>query len=348
MSENRAFFRDTAERILADTLSQADVDAAGDRILPAALFSAFAENGIFLMLIPEPQGGVGADFDDALGIMRAVGEAAAPGPLLETMLGQALLTRAGLGAVDGTIALAFVDRLEHLAGAGTWASPPRLYDLPWGGVADHVLLVGPAAAGSWVALTRGADWGVTPDEDAASEPRDFLSTDEIAYTSGVIGAPIETLLREAAILRGGQILGALEWAFRRSVEYSGERKQFGREISKFQVIQQMLAELADHTLASRGVTEAAAAAMSGTLVAAARSRLADAADAAITISHQVHGALGFSREYALNLRTRRLMAWRDDFGSVLYWRRTLASSFVGCSREEFWPAVADAGLRSAV
>src|SRR3546814_19784377 len=92
---------------------------------------------------------------------------------------------------------------------------------------------------------------------------------------------------------------------------------------------------------------AAAEGFSATLVGAARSRIGDAADAAITISHQVHGAIGFSREYALNYRTRRLMAWRDDYGSVLFWRRALAGGFIGLSREAFWPGVDDAGLQGS-
>jgi len=110
---------------------------------------------------------------------------------------------------------------------------------------------------------------------------------------------------------------------------------------------QMLAELAGHVLAASGIVEAAAESGSTALVAAARSRVADSADAAITICHQVHGAMGFSLEYALNARTRRLMAWRNDFGSVLYWRRALAANFIGVSRDEFWPAVADAGSAAA-
>jgi acyl-CoA dehydrogenase len=165
-------------------------------------------------------------------------------------------------------------------------------------------------------------------------------------TSAIVG-DYDELLRTAAILRGAQILGAIEWSFRRSVEYAGERKQFGREISKFQAIQQMLAELADHVLASASITEAAAEGLNASLIAATRSRLGDAADATIIITHQVHGAMGFSLEYALNARTRRLMAWRDDYGSVLYWRRALAADFAGLTREGFWPAVSDAGLPTA-
>jgi acyl-CoA dehydrogenase len=108
----------------------------------------------------------------------------------------------------------------------------------------------------------------------------------------------------------------------------------------------MLAELADVTLASSAIVEAASAAFSNVLVAAARSRLGDAADVAITIGHQVHGAVGFSRDYGLNYRTRRLMAWRDDYGSVASWREKLAEGFIGLPGDKVWPTLTDAGLRS--
>ena len=329
MSENRAFFRETVERILADTLDQNAIEATEHRTLPAALYAALAENGVTQMLVPEAAGGIGADLGDAVAILRAIGAAAAPGPLLETMLGNKLLAEAGLGPAEGLIALAFANDDATV-----------LHDIPWGGLADHLLIVSPTG----LRLTSTADWTATPGLDAADEPRDDMSNGP----SG-IAAPFDTsaALRSAAILRAGQILGAVEWTLARSIDYAGERKQFGREISKFQAIQQMLAELAGHMLAGAVLTEAAAESVSQTMIAAARSRLGDAADAAIAIGHQVHGAMGFSREYALNHRTRRLMAWRDDYGSVLEWRRALAGAFTGCTREQFWPAVSDAGLKSA-
>lgn len=336
MSNNRDFFQDTAERILADTLTQADIERTESRTLPGKLYDALAENGITLMLVPEEKGGIGATLSEALVILRAAGDAAAPGPLLETMLGQSLLAKAGIDPVNGLIALAFTDAAD---------GPVTLHDVPWGGIADHVLVVGRNGDAARISLSSGSDWRVTPGMDSAGEPRDTLSAPALPGGLRAIADSYDEMLRTAAILRAGQLLGAIEWTFRRSVEYAGERKQFGREISKFQVIQQMLAELADHVLASAGITEAAAEGFSATLVAAARSRLGDAADAAITISHQVHGAIGYSREYALNHRTRHLMAWRDDFGSVQYWRRSLASNFAGLSRDAFWPAIADAGLQ---
>ncbi|CAN5238199.1 acyl-CoA dehydrogenase family protein [soil metagenome] len=345
MSENRTFFRDTVDRILADTLDKADIDAAEEhRRLPGPLYEALVENGITLMLVPEDQGGIGASVGDATVILRAAGEAAAPGPLLETMLGQLLLAKAGLDLADGLLSLVFVDDLAvPVDGLLTDAA---LHDVPWPEAVAQVLVVARTADGARLLVTQAGDWTVTPVPDAAGEPRDSLTAASIAVTAAAVG-DYDELLRTAAILRGAQILGGIEWSFRRSVEYAGERKQFGREISKFQAVQQMLAELADHVLASASITEAAAEGLNGSLVAAARSRLGDAVDATITITHQVHGAMGFSLEYALNSRTRRLMAWRDDYGSVLYWRRALAGNFAGLTRETFWPAVSDAGLPTA-
>jgi acyl-CoA dehydrogenase len=193
-----------------------------------------------------------------------------------------------------------------------------------------------------VVLTQRADWIVTPGSDAADEPRDMLVSRNLPLTCAEIpGSTYDELFCTAALLRAGQILGAIEWTFRRTVEFAMERKQFGREIGKFQAIQQMLAELADHALASAAITEAAAAEGSKVLIAAARSRLGDAADVAIRIGHQVHGAIGFSREYALNFRTRRLMAWRDDYGSIAYWTERVGERFLGLTRDAVWPLVTD-------
>lgn len=333
MSENRVHFRETAANILADTLVPSDIEAIRERVLPAALSAALIENGVTLMLVPEAQGGVGADIGDAVAILRAAGAAAAPGPLLETLLGNLLLARAGLDPVGGLMTLAFSDE----------AAPAELFDVPWGGLVDHVLVVTPTG----LLLTVATNWTVTPGFDEADEPRDTLRAGAISGVSGTLDLSQREIRLMASILRAGQILGGIEWILTRSIDYAGERRQFGREISKFQVVQQMLAELADHMLASAGMTEAAAESVSETLIAAARSRLGDASDAAVAIGHQVHGALGFSREYALNHRTRRLIAWRDDYGSVLEWRRVLAADFIGCSRDTFWPAVSDAGLATA-
>ncbi len=152
----------------------------------------------------------------------------------------------------------------------------------------------------------------------------------------------DACLRRAGLLRGAQMIGAMGWCLERTTAYTHERKQFGREIGKFQVVQQMVAEMACAVVAARVILDAAVADPDNiSLVAAARSRLGDAVDIVFAHAHQVHGAIGFSYEYVLHFRTRRLMAWRDQYGTVAHWRRTLARGFAGKKADEVWPVMAD-------
>lgn len=334
MSDNREFFRDTVERILDDTVTSGIIEAAEDRQPPQALIAALRDNGILSMLAPEAQGGIDATLAEAVTIVRAAGAAAAPGPLLETLLGQSLMGRAKMMADGAPVSLVLLPKGMARDGIAT------LFDVPWSEAVESILIAVPEGSRTRLICTARTDWLVEPGRDAAGEPRDILRA--IAPNSAEpvdLDIGFDDVLRQAALLRAGQMLGAMEWVFRRSVEYAMERQQFGREIGKFQAVQQMLAILADHVLAATVIVEAAADSSSFVLAAAARSRLADATDAAIAISHQVHGAIGFSREYALNQRTRRLMAWRDDYGSIAFWRRTLGERFAGCQRDAVWPAM---------
>jgi len=307
------------ERILADTVTPAVIEAAERRELPAQVLATLDENGVFDLLVPEAAGGVGATMAEAVAVMRAFGAAAAPGPLLETMLGRALLAEAGLEPGRGPLALAFAN------------DPGALWRVPWGGLVERIVVVGDAGVG----VAVRAEAHVTAGAGPCGEPRDdIVSSRPVALHPIGPGA-----FERAALLRAGQIMGAIGWVFERSADYANERQQFGKEIGKFQAVQQMLAVLADNYLAGSGITEAAAEAGEARLIAAARSRLGEASDRAIEVGHQVHGALGFSREYALNYRTRRLMSWRDEYGGVGFWRARLARMFAGLSREAVWPAV---------
>lgn len=330
--------------VVTRTLSPSDIAAAETGVMPQEFLQALRDTGIVTMLAPQELGGADATPRAGATILRALGAAAAPGPVLELILGQYLLAQTGQPLYPGLVTLVFAQApadSPSLAGRSRWVAPPTFYDVPWAGSVARLLVVLPDGERTQLVASDIAEWHVESGSDAAGEPRDTLRADEVSITVSSLPTSAAATLRLASLLRAAQILGAVEWTLTRSVEYASERKQFGREIGKFQVIQQMLAELAGHTLAAAAITMAAGAHCSEVSVAAARSRLADAADAAIGIGHQVHGALGFSREYALNHRTRRLMAWRDDYGSVLHWRRALAARFVGHSRETFWPSVVD-------
>ena len=82
--------------------------------------------------------------------------------------------------------------------------------------------------------------------------------------------------------------------------------------------------------------DASAAAFS---IAAAKVRAGEAATRAAGIAHQVHGAIGFTREHALHFATRRLWAWREQFGSDAWWAERLGRAAIAGGAAAFWPSL---------
>lgn len=92
-------------------------------------------------------------------------------------------------------------------------------------------------------------------------------------------------------------------------EYAGTRKQFGRLIGGFQIIQSDLAEIETAVIASRLVCYHALSAIdrgerANGLSAMAKRYAVDTCDRAIALSMRIHGAMGLSRELGLEQLAR--------------------------------------------
>ena len=72
-------------------------------------------------------------------------------------------------------------------------------------------------------------------------------------------------------------------------------------------------------------------------IATAKLRAGEAAGRATAIAHEVHGAMGFAREHPLHHATRRLMAWRAEFGAEAVWARRLAAMVIPGGGGGLWP-----------
>ena len=55
---------------------------------------------------------------------------------------------------------------------------------------------------------------------------------------------------------------------------------------------------------------------------------------------RVFGAIGFTEEHVLQRYTRRLWAWRDDFGSESEWAVGLGALIAAGGADRLWPLVA--------
>ena len=161
----------------------------------------------------------------------------------------------------------------------------------------------------------------------------------------IIGAVAErgsdTHFELGAFARSAQIAGALDAALALSVAYVNERQQFGRPLGKFQAVQQSLAtfacEAAAANCAAMGAAQALDRGEAGFEIAAAKLRANRAVEIGTTVAHQVHGAIGFTEEYALHRLTKLLWAWRSEYGNDAHWSRVLGAAVTGRGAERFWP-----------
>jgi acyl-CoA dehydrogenase len=62
----------------------------------------------------------------------------------------------------------------------------------------------------------------------------------------------------------------------------------------------------------------------------------EAATLAAEIAHQVHGAIGFTREYALQVATRRLWSWREEFGGDPEWAAVVGQAACSGGADALW------------
>jgi len=71
--------------------------------------------------------------------------------------------------------------------------------------------------------------------------------------------------------------------------------------------------------------------------------LAEAAGKVANAAHAAFGAMGFTREHQLHYATRRLWAWRDDFGSEVVWQTELGRYVAAKGGRGLWAAIAEHG-----
>jgi acyl-CoA dehydrogenase len=256
------------------------------------------------------------------------------------MLAGRMLIAAGLAVPDGPLTVAPVSSQHHLVLS---ADDKKLYGkvqrVPWGATCPHAVVV---TTGSEVALVRTDMTARAAERNLAGEPRvclEFEGTPVVAATA--LHGAADRLELEGALCRSVQIAGALERILAYSLQYANERVQFGRPIGKFQAVQHMLALLAGHaaaaSAAANAAVEASRVAPGPLAVAAAKARCGEAAGKGAEIAHQVHGAMGYTREHNLHYCTRRLWSWRDEFGNEARWQAWIGHFVVRQGADALWP-----------
>ena len=311
-------FADAARQLLGGECTPAVVRAieAGGLGAPQAeaLWAQIEAAGLADALLDEAEGGAGLGLSQLFGVLEQAGAHALPLPLGDTLLARALLAQAGMARPAGAIALASGERTQD------------------GGLRCALVRGGRVAAS--VLVQAGDGWHLLAVQAAQTTPQALALDAAFAWSpSQMLAAPVVPVAQgldartlQAALL-APQMAGALMHVFQRTLQYANERQQFGRPIGKFQAIQHQLAVMSEHVFAARmaaqlgcsGAGLAADRLPDRLRVATAKARCSEAALAVAEFAHAIHGAIGFTAEYDLQLFTRRLHAWRQTAGSESYW-----------------------------
>jgi alkylation response protein AidB-like acyl-CoA dehydrogenase len=218
--------------------------------------------------------------------------------------------------------------------------------VPYAHVADYVLTVARTGTGATPAdgitlfLVEAKSPGMAIDKlgtIADDHQCEVVFNDVSVPQSQVLGEPgqgwslVERVLQYGAVAKCAEMVGIAQQAFEISLNYAKTRVQFGRPIGSFQAIKHKLANMVIDVDGSRYVTYHAAWLLSeglpaGHEVAVAKAWTSEACRRVVKDGQQVHGGIGYTKEYDLQLYTRRAKAAEIAFDDSDTHREAVATS----------------------
>ena len=292
------------------------------------VWKTIVDLGWLSLLLDEDSGGLGLSVLELCVIAEELGAALVPEPVLAVAAMVPLLADPIRSAVlKGSVIVVPAWREEACS---PWASSQmRVSD---GRISGRKILVASAAAADVFVVTT-IDGPVLVERGAQGFSIELTKTQDGGY-SGTLEmrdtpcAPLtgdaSAAIHELSLAHSAYLLGASERAFEITLDYLRSRKQFGRFIGSFQVLQHRAAEAKIQLALSRAVLDEAVAAVTqgaplkDQLQTAARAiaRVSDTAMLIARESVQMHGAIGITDEHDIGLYCRKILSIYNQFGSA--------------------------------
>lgn len=335
--------------VVLGVLAGESADARIGAVTP--LWRELTAAGLGRATAPEAADGAGLAWRDALPLVIAVGEFAMPVPLAESLAAHALATAAGFALPESSSAPGDAAEGVGLPGAAGFARLVLDGDglvaesVAWGDRIETVVGVDSEGGVRLLSVAQAAREDL---RNQAGETRSRMAWRNAPSAAGSVRA--DSLAGLGAALRAAQLAGAMRRVLAMTVRFAGEREQFGRPIGRFQAVQQQMALMAELVVQATIGAELAFD-CDGPLpdpVRAACAKQVASANAlqCAAIAHAVHGAIGVTEEYDLQLFTRRLRAWAAEWGGAHHWAAVLGRGLLAGRRASVWHAVIDASAGS--
>lgn len=326
-TDEQDMFRDTVRDLLSKRCGPDAVRASWDNEdgrVPG-LWSALADMGVLALRAPEDAGGLGMDEVDLIRILEEAGYAGVPDPLLEhAAVAVPALAEGGADDLLGAAAAGEITCTVALSAGGPYVLAAEAADVV---VVEHegALRAVPAADCRFVGQ---------PSIDQSRR----LATVTVEPGAGTLLEGVDPLLAadRAALGTAAQCVGVARRLLDATVEYVGQRHQFGKPVGSYQAVKHHLADvrlgiefaapLVYRAAWSVARHESMDAQVRSRDVSMAKSMAADAADAACRAALQCHGAIGYTFEYDLQLWLKRGWALAAAYGDARTHRDRVATA----------------------
>jgi len=365
LSEEQEMLRKTARDFLTEKCSKKFVKQMeeSETGYSRELWQEMAELGWIGLAFPGKYGGGDMSSLDLAVLLEEMGRACLPGPFFSTVvLGglpildfgteeqkQEYLPQLIRGEKIFTLALtepgyhnydAYSVTAEAVPDNGNYAVAGTKLFVPDAHIADYLLCVARAKPEDSITmfLTDAKNPGIrcTVLKTMAGDKLCEVLFDQVRVPeANVLGRlnqgwdAVQKTMERAAMGKCCEILGNIQRVLEMTVDYAKERKQFGRPIGSFQVMQHYCADMATDVDSARFCTYQAAWMLSEGLpctreAAVAKAWIGEAAERVFALAHQIHGAIGVTVEHDLHYYTRRAKAAELAFGDADFYREIVA------------------------
>ncbi|MFL6788955.1 MAG: acyl-CoA dehydrogenase family protein [Sphingomicrobium sp.] len=319
-----------------------------------ALWKQFAELGLTGIMIPESLGGAGLGAAEAGVVLEEIGRNLTPSPFLTTAVaavraldGSAQAERWFPGILAGeTVAALAIDEGKHHDPARVALEAKRQGNgfvlngtkqfVVHGNSAD-VILVAARTAGApgetngitLFAIEKGADGmeaetaTLADSSKAARLTLDNVAVDADAVVGEVDGGwtPLSAALNAGRAGAASELVGVAAGASEMTFEYLKQRKQFGKLIGEFQVLQHRAAHLYGEIEIARAAALKAAQLLDAgdpnadLFISVAKAKAGRVSALAVQEGVQMHGGIGMTDEHDIGLFMKREAVLSELFGS---------------------------------
>ncbi len=297
------------------------------------------------LMIPEQYGGAGFGFLDLIVLLEEFGRALVPGPFIPTMIAataileggsdqqkQEILPKVASGDLIMTFALTEPSARWDAEGVQLKAEKQgndyvlngtKLF-IEDAHVADQLVVVartgGSGEQGISLFLVDRNAPGISIEQlkTIASDKQCEVKFENVKVpASALIGQEgqgwdiVKKVILKATCMDMAYLVGLAQMDFEISVNYAKERVQFGRPIGSFQAIQHKAADMVTDVDGARFIMYRAAWAVAENepdaemQVSMAKAWVSDATRRVVAHGQQIHGGIGFTKDYKIQLYFRR-------------------------------------------